>query len=259
MKKPDPKGRVCLVTTTLYNFHTNEIDCLRYRLACEFLKTAADAKYRVALVDASSSPSIGTALQNLGALVYRQQRFGMGSQRREAMLHAAFSGERVRPSVLLWTEPEKSGIVRHVRAITEPILAGEADIVIPKRKSLSSYPAFQAASETEANGIYRAATDLDADPMFGPVALSREVLHLILFDPLRYDIPDTYVQQYWPIIGLAEGLRVQTVEVDFTYPPEQRLAEETHGPMRAKRLDQYRALSSAYRILAKRLGLPKQA
>ena len=250
------KNQIFVAMTTFYK----SVNELRFKLACQTVIEAVKFGYRVIIVDCSPDPMVKGTLYKLGAHIFNQKEPGIGPGRRELF---GFADSLCDPKdVIFCTEPEKVDIVRFISDIVEPIVAGGVDIVIPKRTKISwdSYPSFQEKSEKIANLVYRKATGMEADPMFGPVAFSRDVAEYFrYFDPSEYKIADNYVQHYSPLWAKSEGKKVSTVEVDFIYPPEQKLEEEEmnrkFGEMVEKRLLQTLQLAEAYFILGERFRL----
>lgn len=66
----------------------------------------------------------------------------MGYGRRLALSEALKTDKKV----IAWTEPEKVTYLPDLAKTILPILENSADLVIPKRKSLDSYPIFPTAS-----------------------------------------------------------------------------------------------------------------
>ncbi len=156
---------------------------------------------------------------------------------------------------------EKPDLVRSIPQLIKPLVKGEADIVIAKRASLVTWPAFQRESETRANAAYREATGFDYDPMFGPVALTLAMLPFFReCRPERYGVSPYaagYIQHFAPLEAFTVGYRIASVTVDCSYPEEQRREEETvlNDAMREKRLAQETELSAGYPIAVRALGL----
>lgn len=245
---------VVVVTTTFYGSTAEP----RFGLTCKTIELARQAGRVVVVVDGSPDPSIADTFRALGALVFPQEKPGMGASRRQAfgcaIQHLRDIGEP--KGVVFWTEPEKHDIIRFIPEIVEPLESG-ALVVIPNRSQASwkTYPEFQVVSEQAANAAYARHTGREGyDPMFGPVAflVTPEIENLLLnFDPEKHGVPDTYVQHYIPLF--LTGETVASVEVDFVYPPDQREQEESadNEEIRKKRAWQLETLVKAYEILGK--------
>ncbi|MFH1582985.1 MAG: hypothetical protein ABIB72_01555 [Candidatus Falkowbacteria bacterium] len=92
--------------------------------------------------------------------------------------------------------------------------------------------------------------------MSGPAAFLASVLQQYLFlNPSQYGIADTYIQHYIPLFIPAD--RVASVEVDFMYPVNQKVAEEAtnNQEVRKKRQWQLKSLFKDYHRLAKALKM----
>jgi len=247
--------REVVVTTTFYN----NVSELRFKLACELVAKAVTAGYPVFIIDASPNPEIAEKLRELGALVFPQQCKGMGPGRRQAFFHATEVASQKNADIVVWTEPEKVSLIGLIPKFTAPIAAGMADIAILRRsqKSWETWPAFQKESEEKANEVYNEVFFTRGfDPMAGPVAfrISMASYFAFCYAALEIsDIEDTYIQHYAPAIARAENERVVSIEVDITYPTEQKVEEEQalNKEMVEKRKWQLDTLSKAYRALAR--------
>lgn len=246
-------SKFVIVTTTFYK----SVKDLRYKLACSTIKNAVKQGTPIVVVDGSPNSAIHRSFKSLGAKVYPETLKGMGPSRRLAFFYGhQYLGFDMNQSdgAIVWTEPEKDDFIRFVPNMAEPIISGNADITIAERtlQCWESYPLFQQNSEREANRAYNGATGRDGyDPMSGPVGFNVEqTLGLLNFNPLDFEVPDTYIQHYLPIFHPAH--RVGSVEVDFRYPEKQRAAEEAadNETIREKRKLQRETLSAAYRKLA---------
>lgn len=249
---------VMIVTTTSYK----SVEQKRFGFAKKLLENALKAGYRIAVIDSSPDKRVKKFIESLGlpAQVSTQQGSTMGASRREVFLDAASQSQRF-VKATLWTEAEKYDIINWIPRIVEPILSSKAEIVIPKRsrKSWETFPKYQFASESIANRVYKEATGFDADPTFGPVAFSRKMDELFCeCNPYnKWRVEDNYIQHFAPLEALAKGIKVESVEVDFEYPPEQKAEEETVllKEMIERRLWQLNQLVDGYFKVSKDLGL----
>lgn len=258
---------VILVTTTFYK-KENEV---RYRLAIDMMMKAKAAGYPVVVVDGSPVIFTRDRFQSVGAFVYSQSLVGMGASRRQAFFMANEKAKELGISIVLWLEPEKVGIVDLVDQIIEPIANANADIVLPFRseKSWATYPAAQRQSEEKINAFYNekvaddmlmGSGDSQFDPAFGPIAFHRTLARYFIECDGRNMTPpiaDNYITQYAPLLAvLEENARVATVEVDFEYPPEQKVEEETQlaEEMVIKRRRQLDEITRGYMAVMKTLN-----
>jgi hypothetical protein len=191
----------------------------------------------------------------------------MSGQRRKGFTHAS---QLVGPKgILAWMELEKLSYLRDENILRAglPIVRGEADIVVPKRNRVlfqDSYPPFQVASEDRGNRMFntllrrvglRDQEDEDLDVWFGPKLFINDpkiVEHFMLkynFNKRGLDIDHDIEPELWanaiflPIVNaLRAGLRIQSVEVPFEYPPKQKAIETNNADMVKKRNTQLRAI-----------------
>jgi len=244
--------RVTVLTTTYYK----TVEETRFKLACGLIAAAKRAGHDCLIVDGSPNPEVLQTLRGLGAVVLQQKVPGIGPSRRQLFQAAgdwhhfepgstdprfATWAPSDAPQIFLWTEPEKVDIIRFIPEIIAPIVRGAADIVIPRRKSLASYPEFQAKTESIADRVYESYMGEGLRPMFGPVAFNRRAAHFFAScNPATKGGHDTYIQHIAPMEARARGFRIVGVEVDFIYPPEQRAEEEAalSSAMMSKRLNQ---------------------
>ena len=245
-------ARAVIATTTFYK----SVEELRFKLACLFVAAARKLGYSVVIVDGSPGKEVAEILRGLGALVYPQLHKGMGPGRREAFFHAREVAFQVGAIAIAWVEPEKVDFIQSIEGLIEKIAMGFVDIVIPRRSGASwqTWPAFQVESEKEANSVYNKVFGLkDFDPMFGPVLFSIEAAPYFVLCYVE-GVEDTYIQHYAPRIASREGAQVVSVEVDMTYPPEQKEEEEgaLNEAMLEKRRDQRDSLIQAYVVINRR-------
>jgi hypothetical protein len=246
--------KIQLLTTTFYKEQN-----ARFHLATQTIGNAVAMGYGVTVLDGSPNPEIGNSLKRLAPQisVYRQSVAGMGASRRE--LFKLASGA----DYYLWTEPEKTDIVRLIPEIMAPFNKGLCAVVIPRRtsRSLKSYPVFQVGSEMAANDEYAMSTGLRCDIMFGPVAFVSSVKsYFEQVNPAKWGAADNYIQHYAPLLIHSKGKNVDTVNVDFFYPSVQLAEEESElrDEMLKKRQVQFDELTKGYALAAKALCLIKQ-
>ena len=148
--------------------------------------------------------------------------------------------------VIFWREPEKT-MAPFVADIVRPIQDGEADIVIPRRASLESYPTF--SQEWEATGSLVNSLIVGGEPRdywFGPRAFSAEMAKYFLAYPGEQHLPDWHDCIAGPVLDAAmAGVRIGEVTVDFHYPKEQMEAEERDLGTIFKRMKVMRVLLQA--------------
>lgn len=129
--------------------------------------------------------------------------------------------------VILWCEPEKWTVVKWFLAMAEPILDGSADIVVPRRKSLASYPHWQIPWEQLINACYREIIGMNLDYCFGPKVLSSAACKYWLAYPGgQQNAPDTHDSIVTYLLDAKlDGMRIAEVMVDYEHPASQTAAE----------------------------------
>jgi hypothetical protein len=243
-----------LIVSITYYKKSSEI---RFGLAKKFVEKAVAEGYPVVIVDGSPDPVIGQQLQQTGARVFPQLHKGTGACQRQAFFHANEVAMETDSKIIFWSEPEKHDIVRSIEGITKPIKNNMADVIVPRRSndSWESWPKFQQTTEKLANKAFNNAFGTACfDPMFGPVAFSREHGSTFMtFDAKLFEISDVYIQHFVPMLLLYRGKAVCTIEVEMEYPQEQKAEEEgaLKEEMQEKRVHQRDSMIESYKILAK--------
>lgn len=266
LRHPEAVG---LVTTTYYpgwypgNPRTIEdITKVRGDLALHLAARARDMGYKLFVGDGGSPPAFLDALEATGAEVYRFTHEDGREVRRRKVYSAASEKRDVR--VIVWTEPEKVTFLdpECLAAAAEPILRGEADIVLPTRTadSWKTYPPYQVASEKSANAKYNGLLrsegllgkdDPDLDHFYGPRLFAntpratgifrekfvfepdatskvQEQLSLDMYEPHMLPLPR----------ALQEKLRVRGVEIPYHQPQELFVNEQGNPTIEEKRVRQ---------------------
>ena len=245
--------KTVLVTATFYKDTKN----IRVGLTLETIKAAKKVGYPIYIVDGSPDPKIRTAFEEAGAVVVKEQGKGMGASRRQCFQIGLDFGA----DIVVWLEPEKYPFVPLVKDCVYKMACCGFDILVPRRRSLESYPKYQALSEHEANlsmGI--SSGFLGLDWMFGPRVLNRKATELFLTYTGQAG-GDTYHILNVPILWTlartanARGLRVGANIVDYIHPPLQTAAEMDDPVMNKKRDEQRYLLENLVRDQAKELGL----
>lgn len=232
------------------------------------LKTAENAKaygYRLVVVDDGSAEELRTGLRLrradlFDAAVRHQPYMCMGPGRRQAMKIAGeIAGEN---GLVLWMEPEKYTLISEIEKMAKPVFSfspfsGAADMVIPDRGPLDSYPIEQRLAEPLGNLAFERLTGLKLDMWSGPKAMNSRALQYFLSYDGEYG--DRWDSVAIPVLqAIAAGLKVVGVRVNYVHPPEQTVGEET-VEMLEKRIVQLHNLVPAMIAEAKKLGLyPKQ-
>lgn len=230
-------------------------DELRFKLACNTIKSATDAGHAVVVVD--DSPLHGQfreIFEGLGAQVFTQSLRGLGVAKRQSFQLAFEVAKQGGYAGILADEAEKD-MAQFVPEIlgafhrTQP-----SHVVVPARsmQSWNSYPTFQSKSEIEGNQVFNRVTNTSGiDVFFGPVFFTLDAAeHFLAQNPTKFGFIDTYAQHFGVMLALEDPCcEVHTTKVDFIYPPEQRAEEEgaMNQAMLDKRANQLKTLTESYR------------
>ncbi len=157
----------------------------------------------------------------------------MGNSRRQA-IEEAFKTNK---EIIIWIEPEKYTFIKEIKKCVESIINHEADMVIPKRKSLATYPLAQQYVEPFANLMWKDVTGLDLDIWSGFKVFKRTLSKYFLDYNGEYG--DKWESIVIPVIdAIANGERVVGVEIDYVHPIEQTKSEEGNFDFHRKRIEQ---------------------
>ena len=238
-EKTNTSEQVAIATTTFYN---PDLEISRYRvaLAKNTIKSAIDLGYSVVVVDAGSSDDFLGAIEGYGAKIVQEMGCGMGASRRQAIEEAQNTGKKI----IAWTEPEKEDYIFGLEKTIRPILDGRADLVVPKRKSMQSYPLSQKYAECFGNTVWEELTETPLDMWFGPRTWKRELSDYFLDYIGEYG--DLWDSIFIPVMNMVfDGKRIKGVEINYTHPKIQTEFEEGNPSFSIKRLDQLKNLIPA--------------
>src|SRR3989344_1419866 len=149
-----------LATTTLYKDwypgklkNIADTDKVRGDQALETIKTAVDLGYIVIVADRLSPQEFVEELSSTGAVIEIESESKRSPGRRRVFTRAStIPGTRA----IIWTEAEKTDLIKHLPALCLPVIENEADLVIPKREEAlfkASYPRYMYESEIVANRL----------------------------------------------------------------------------------------------------------
>jgi hypothetical protein len=266
--------RVVVTTGTFYpawyagetNDPVNDVDKVRGDLALELLSSAKNANYQIVVIDGGSSKDFLNALKDKNIPYTEQSTKGMSPGRQQGFKIAS---DLKNAEAIVWVEPEKVSFVRDcLMKSVEPVLNGEADLVVPARdeEAWSTYPDYQRKSEQRANQHWNAVLHAginvpeihNYDSFFGPRVFRNhpKVLEHFLHEANLQDtrkMKDTFEKvinpkrysdaTFFPVAtALRDGLRVQSVTVPYKHPNEQVRTESDSPEFAAKRLNQRRGI-----------------
>ena len=231
--------KIVIATTTFYN-PNNSSDNYRSNLAKKTIKNATDLGYKIIVVDGGSSEKILREFEKYGAQIYSQTSNGMGNSRRQAITEAYSSGKEI----IAWMEPEKNNYINKIIDTAIPILNNSAEIVIPKRKSLKSYPLYQQYAERFGNEFWKELTGTNLDMWFGPRTWRKESSNYFLNNSSTNN--NCWDSIFIPIMNaIIDNKKVISVEIDYTHPKKQTELEEHNLIFYKKRLEQLENLIPA--------------
>jgi len=258
-----------------------DIDGIRGDLALKTLTAARMNGFQIAVVDGGSSDIFRYALSEIiGRPPSDELQKGMSPSRRQVFGEAsALKGVKI----IAWVEPEKVAMAAGdnlVRA-AQPIIKGDADVVVPKRDPFAflTYPDYQVEWEHGANdefnkilrdnGLLPKKSE-NLDVWFGPRLLRNDpdVLELFLHqwerDDTHPDIKDAMMDpELWagaiflPIVAKlykdkldGNSPRVVSADVQYIHPKEQTRTEQDSPFFRDKREQQSKNILNATAALA---------
>ncbi|MBM3199818.1 glycosyltransferase [Candidatus Woesearchaeota archaeon] len=231
--------KIVIATSTLYNPDL-ESDILRSEIAKNTIRQSTSLGYETIIVDCGSHDKLLKEFERYGAKVSNQKEKGMGNAKRQAIQEALDT----KKEIITWTEPEKQSFIKDVSKTAEPILENRADIVIPKRKSLKSYPVAQQYAEHFGNLFWKTLTGHDFDMWFGPRTWKRELSDYFLNYKSEYG--DKWDIFFLPIIDMmVDKKKLLSVEVNYTHPKKQTRLEEHSLEFCKKRIYQLDNLTKA--------------
>ena len=166
-------NKVAIATTTFYKNH--EEGRLRKNLAMQFMRAGVERRYEIYAVDGGTDDGkFIYELNDLGVNAYAEKHsMGLGESRREAVDHASSYAVSNKIPYLSWSEPEKVDLIRNISGLVEKMDEYQADMVVPSRISLDSYPLLQQLTEKLGNQIhcdhgYFGLNGVSVDTFFGP-------------------------------------------------------------------------------------------
>lgn len=223
-------SEIAIATSTFYR--KNPVEEIRMKLALESAKLAADFGYKLIAVDGGSPADFVKSLKDYGAIVEQEKQKGMGSGRRQAISRALELGE-----IISYTEPEKAPYISQIEKTAKPIREKRADIVVPSRGPLDSYPTSQRHAENFGNDFFKELTGRALDMWSGPRTFSRECAPYFLNYNGQYG--DLWDAIFIPVIdAIHDGKRVISVDIEYKHPKEQTETEEGNVEFTFKRLKQ---------------------
>ncbi len=210
----------------------------RIMCAQEFLRSVRSVTPHVVVVTDSLSEPLA---RQTGVQTMQMENQNTGATRRAALSAALALVPEEGPSALVWSEPEKIEIGKFLKIITQPVLEGAADLIIPRRADMASYPSWQVSWEATGNAMCSTVLGQEFDYFFGPRVLNKRAASYFLNYPGTQQVSDAWDCVYSPLVDCKyAGLKFGEVVIDFSYPSVQRDAEREDMsmlPRRTKTLD----------------------
>lgn len=247
----DPKS-VGIATITYYpKWYSGALrsikhtDKVRGDLALDYCRKAVKLGYQTVVANSGSPKTFVRELSRIKGILIVKRRSKKRSPGKRLSIKIVSKLPGVK--VIVISESEKVSIVTDcIPQIVEPIINGQADIVVPKREQglfKSTYPEYMFESETEGNKIYNeilTSNDLlkqrseDFDMFFGPRAFHNDRKIVSIFMKKYHILSSEYFDSeewsntlFFPIVlALLKRLRVKSVTVPFLYPKKQKDNEE---------------------------------
>lgn len=234
-----------IVTDSWYNLN-KELDRIRYQTSKNSVERAINAGYSVFIVDGGSPNEVIDTYQDFGATVLNQEKRGMGNGRRQVIE----AGYNFGKEYMIWMEIEKESFVSQIYKTLLPIVNGEADIIVPERASMESYPREQQLSERIARFFFEDLTGEDLDCFIGPRVFRRDQAHYFTDYKTKYcqdeEYGDNWEVIFMPLLkAIHEGKKVKGVKIDYTHPATQTQFEEGNIELFGKRIKQLSDITQA--------------
>lgn len=235
------QNNIIVALTTYYPSLSNS-DLCRMKLAEKTINLLAKHEFKTIILDGGSHQNFLKILQKYPIEYYQQKTKSIGQGKREVIQKTLDK----QAEIIILMEPEKVDFVKNIKYLASFIEENKADIVIPKRKSLKSYPLIQQHTETICNIYYKKLFNLDVDICFGPVLFKRDVAKYYVNYNGKYG--DTWDELHIPVLDAYKNKqRVKSVQIEYTHPKEQREQEEHDVNFYKKRIhDQLIPLAEAY-------------
>ena len=236
---------------------TRKSSDVRAKLALKTFQVIKEMAYELVVVYGGSDLEFRSQVNDYCTLLVNDENRGMGASRRLAVANALEVVLRYNQKpVVIWMEPEKLDLVRFFQYITKPVIEGAADLIVPKRSCMNSYPLEQEYAESMGNLAVEYLIGKELDLWFGPRVFNEQSAQIFLDYQGEYG--DKWDSIFIPVLrAMAQGLRVKSVSVDYQHPPEQTVEETGNLDFLIKRLDQLQNLIPALKKESEKLGLIK--
>lgn len=243
-----------LATTT--KFSNNDLGDVRTKLTLKTFELAKIQGYKVVMVDDASNEVFVEKAKGMGVFVFEQKSSGMGNARREAIQHAKEMIGDDEGAFVVWIEPEKCNIIKHLMSIAAYEPSPQYDLILFNRVSLKSYPREQELTYTYGKLLSEYLLGQNIDLFFGPVAIRKKATDYFL--DYKGDYGDRWDSVHIPKLRIiANHISFTQINIEYAHPVEQTSSEMGSLDMFIKRTEQAHELSKAYINEAKKLKLVK--
>ncbi len=140
-------------TTTFYNNSPEGI--MRKNLAIGFAQRVVEQDYPLVVLDGGTDDGrFIDQLKSIGVYAFPETAKGLAPSRREALGYADKFAVENNISILDWCEPEKVDHVHSIDYLVKRMKESGADLIVPHRISMRSYPESQEFSERFGNHLH---------------------------------------------------------------------------------------------------------
>lgn len=254
----NPFANLFVFTTTMYRgLIDNEMARVRMARFLALAQNARDLGVNLVVVDGNSDQEFLDRVADFPNIRLLPEPAGgtMGSGRRYAcgfaQAWAVEQGEK--NPIFLWIEPEKADLITssNLIALMEPIVASEADIVVPARNAagIASMASFQAQVERICNAYSCQNLGLVYDLWFGPKMFNATAAAVFRAYNSEGNLPDKWDGiVIFPVLAVQGGLLVRGVEVEFLYDPSEKELEDKSIFLQFRRMLQASVIEQALRL-----------
>lgn len=246
------------ITTVTYFRSDSEVDRVRSDLALRSIEEAKGLGYAVFIADGGSYDGFLQGCESRGANIEFLPGASFAARTRRGIRKGYDAGAEV----LMRLEIEKTPLISQIAEMIAPIFRGEADFVVPHRGDLESYPPAQRNAERFGDIWFKGLTGLEKElDMWGGTRVWRRDLTQYFLDssidqeyPGVEGKPNNWACYFVPVLRIInDGLRVESVPIEFTYDQKQAALEGRDFDFTDKRMVQLKYITDALRAEWKKL------
>lgn len=231
-------SEVIVSVITYYDLKT-ESGRVRFKQSINSIRKINEFGAQIIIVDGGSSDEVLDTFKDLKVSIYVKPELSMAQSRKLSLSLANQTNKKIIVSVDL----EKDSFFDHIYDVCLPVFNEEADMIIPKRKSLDSYPLFQAECELLGNYFFKNITGKSVDVWFGARVYHRKLNSYFLEYDEKYG--DKWNEVYVPLYEIAvSDAKIKSMDIDYIHPKNQSEVEITNLDFDKKRIDQLYIITS---------------